>query len=72
MVLIKDINYINIMIKHIVVDEDLHGDLTVLKGIFEFKNMTQTIRKIMKFAGYSEPFFEKMEELLNRREDGTD
>ena len=70
--LIKVINYINTMTKHIVVDDELHGDLNVLKGIFEFKNMTQTIRKIMKFAGYQAAFFEKMDELLNSREDGTD
>ena len=51
------------MSKHIVVEDDLHTDLNVLKGIWKFKNMTLTIRKIMKFAGYNEAFFEKMDEL---------
>jgi len=55
------------MIKHIVVDEDLHTDLNVLKGIWKFKNMTDTIRKIMKFAGYNEAFFEKMDELSREK-----
>ena len=50
----------------------MRDDLMILKGILEKPNMTATIRRIMKSAGYTEAFFEKMEELLNRREDGTD
>ena len=56
----------------ILITKDLRDDLKVLKGILEQRNMTDTIRRIMKFAGYNVEFFEKMDELLNRREDGTD
>ncbi len=51
----------------ITIKDDLLADLKVLKGILEQPNMTGTIRRIMKFAGYEEAFFEKMEELKQRR-----
>ena len=54
------------------IDRELLDDLKLLKGVLEQANMTGTIRRIMTSAGYTEAFFEKMEELLNRREDGTD
>ena len=54
--------------KSLKVADDLHTDLFVLKGILRTNDTTETIRRIMNHAGYTEAFFEKMEELRQSRE----
>lgn len=49
--------------KSLKVEDSLLYDLKLLKGILHTKNMTDTIRSLMKSTGYGEAFFAKMEEL---------
>jgi hypothetical protein len=55
--------------KSIQVEESLLVDLKLLKGVLETKNMTETIRRIMKSAGYTEAFFEKMAQIMEARKE---
>ncbi len=46
---------------------DLRDDLKFLKGHLHMGNMTETIRQIMHYAGFSEAFFKYMENKLQDR-----
>ncbi len=51
------------------VTTDLRDDLKNLKGHLRKKNMTATIRQIMRHAGFSEAFFERMEQIMEARKE---
>ena len=52
--------------KSVKIEDDLHADLMILKGVLQKKNLTETIRQALNSAGYSELFFEKMLELQEK------
>ena len=53
--------------KTLKIDAGLLDDLKVLKGIYGSKNMSETIRRLMKHGGYGEEFFDEMERLKEAR-----
>ena len=58
------------MIKSLKVTEDVHKKLMKLKGYFETSNITDTIDELLKYMGYGDDFFRRMDVLIERKRRG--
>ena len=56
------------MTKSIQVEDDVHADLMILKGVFGSKNLSETIRKELGHAGHNKAWFERIVPILEGRE----
>ena len=54
------------MTKSIQVEDDVHADLMILKGIFSSKNLSKTIRKELNHAGHNQAWFERIVPILQK------
>ena len=54
------------MTKSIQVENDVHADLMVLKGVFGSKNLSETIRKELTHAGHNQAWFERIVPILQK------
>jgi len=52
------------MIKSILVKEDVHADLLLLKRIKGTASLSDLIRLLMELSKFTEEFFERMEHVL--------
>ena len=57
------------MTKSIQVEEDVHADLMILKGVFGSKSLSETIRKEMNHASHNEAWFERIVPILQKEGD---
>ena len=55
------------MTKSIQVTDEVHKKLMKLKGYFEKSNLTDTIAELLKYMGYGDDFFRRMDVLIERR-----
>ena len=52
------------MTKSIQVEDDVHADLMILRGVFGSKNLSETIRKELNHAGHNKAWFERIVPIL--------
>ena len=52
------------MTKSIQVEDDVHADLMILRGVFGSKNLSETIRKEMNHADHNKAWFERIVPIL--------
>ena len=58
------------MTKSIQVTDEVHKKLMKLKGYFEKSSLTDTIDELLKYMGYGDDFFRRMDVLIERKRRG--